>query len=586
MTTVNLEELTSGSGLTVSDDDFVGTQAESLPPVDLDFSCKGEGSNPETVVDISQDDKWIRIPVSGVDEWINKDGPADITRTAKVQFPMEWGGVSIVQFINGFRSQNGFEEQNDSYDKCRIYFWDDSPTTDNEWQIAHHGYVGGVGASDNGTGKFWVYDVADLMKGVAVSNGFNKPSLYTALEFAVRGTDENGNKVGIQNRTPWDIINYTVFGITDIPAQKKSNIRTEIPQTEDVAEQSEAVRSIGSQWAWESIINPLSETVGDAIDSLRSIIDKIALDSNKRFQINRHNMIDYMEWVTSLVDGRWWFEPFADAPVLVVDASAIRDGAATNSYDRRYFVDQQTVDDWRDVQEEARGAAMLEEAERRDDGISDDFITTTVAERDQADFQLGDTIPEDYLPPHNYNIFEQVRTLNNNALADIKPFNTLELYGEGTTFRERYSIFGLNDFSEASSVGAYTEEYPFVKVQYTPLLERASGYEYTAQPIESDNIFLDRAENAAIKEFRKHLAEETEGSITIKGEPYILPFDYIVSTPVCNETYENVNAQPIEWEVNGVHHKRHVGEQYSTDLTVSIAVEDRLINVESEYRET
>jgi hypothetical protein len=563
----------------ISDDGFNGTKHETLPPVDYDFSCKQEGSNPETVVDVSQDDEWIRIPVSGVDEWVNKDGPSDITRTAKVTFPMEWGGESIIQFVNGFRSQNGFLEQNDPFDKCRIYFWDKSPTADNAWQIAHHGYVGGVGPSDSGTAKFWVYDAADLMKGISVSQGFNQPSLSRALEFAVRGVDENGEEVGLESVDLWDEINYTVYGENSLPAQKKENIRSNLG---DSAENE--VDKFRQQWGWLTVTNPLASTIIDVADTLQSIINNVALDNNKRFQVNRHNMIDYMEWITSLLDARWWFEPFADAPLLVIDASSTRSGQAQNSYDRRYFVDTKAVEDWRDVQDEAREAAMTSEFEQRETDLTQEDIDS-ILNQDTEKFTLDD-VPSDFLPPHNYNIFEQVRTLDNDALADIKPFNTLELYGEGTTIRERYSLFDELNLSQASAVGAYTEEYPYVKVQYEPLIERANGFEYGTQPVESDKVFLNTAESAAIKEFRNHLAEETEGSIRIRGEPYIMPYDYIVSLPVCNETYENVNADPIEWEVNGVHHKRHVGEPYTTDLTVSIAVEDRHINVASEYRET
>lgn len=593
----------------ISDDNFVGTQADSLPDVEYDFSCKKGGSNPETVVDISQDDEWIRIPVSGVDEWVNKDGPSDITRTAKVQFPMEWGGVSIIQFINGFRSQNGFAQQNDPFDKCRIYFWDESPTSEDTWQIAHHGYVGGVGPSDNGTGKFWVYDLADLMKGIPVSESFNAPSLTTALEFAVRGTGKKG-KVGIQHRSPWEYINYTVYGTTDIPARKKSSIQEQLPEPDEEVNYSDAVASYASQWAWESVINPLSSTIGDAIEDLQRKINNISLDNKKTFQVNRHNMVDYIEWVTSLLDARWWFEPFDDAPVLVVDASAIRSKGGENSYDRRYFVDKQSVEKWKETQIEARVSSLIENGgvdgdissidvfevngEKRlvvsKEQENGDILAETIEinengiETIESELDDGEFIPDEYLPPHNYNIFEQVQTIDNNALVDMKPFNTLELYGKTTTYEERHRGFKFSvNYSESSSAAAYTEEYPKVTVQYEPLLKRANGYEYSTQPVETEHMYLDRAENAAIKEFRQHLAEATEGSITLKGEPYLLPFDYVVTMPVCNETYKNVDAEPIEWEVNGVHHKRHVGEQYTTELTVSIAIEDRLINVESEY---
>jgi len=127
-----------------SDDNFVGTDAETLPDADLDFSCKSAPRevHPEVVVDVKQGKDWVRIPVVSVEQWVNKDGPADMSRTAKVHFPMEWGERSIAEYINGFQSQNNLREQSDPYDECRIFFYDHEL---DEWVISHYGYVGGVG---------------------------------------------------------------------------------------------------------------------------------------------------------------------------------------------------------------------------------------------------------------------------------------------------------------------------------------------------------------------------------------------------------------------------------------------------------
>lgn len=244
-----------------------------------------------------------------------------------------------------------------------------------------------------------------------------------------------------------------------------------------------------------------------------------------------------MDWFTNLIDARWWFEPTANGPVLTVDATAYKEGSEEGNMERRYFVDEAVTDEWQKL--------------RRDNGKDDTYFTSA-------------------------------NTLNNNALVDIKPFNTLLLFGESETLRERYPF----QFGSSSAPAAMTSTYPWIKVQYKPLLERADGYEYSSTPIESDKSYLKQATEQARGEFRKHISEQTEGSMELRGEPHIMPFDYIVTVPTCNDTYRNANADPITWEVNGVKHIRRAGEQYKTELGVSIAVLDEHITVESEYRET
>jgi hypothetical protein len=158
----------------------------------------------------------------------------------------------------------------------------------------------------------------------------------------------------------------------------------------------------------------------------------------------------------------------------------------------------------------------------------------------------------------------------------------LEVFGES----QRADLRGDNNpYDDASSAGIPSEEYPYVKVQYGPLLDRANGFEFAPNPIESDKVIIDAAKQQAKNELRKHLEETTEGSLQLRGEPHIAPHDYIVTLPVCEDTYTNVEAEPVEFEVNAVKHERTATEQYTTELGVSIQVVDSKINViESEYR--
>lgn len=577
-----------------ADESFAGTSGPGLPEAALDFSCKADNEvvNPEVVVDVKQDisepkegmdrqreiandfgidttdseyfsnidEQWIRIPVTEVTEWINKDGPASMTRTARIKFPFEWGGQSIIKYINGFNSQNNLADQSDPYDECRIFFWDRDIE---EWVIAHYGYVGGVGPANdtNGMGKFWVYDPADLMKGIQVSKSWGQPSISSVLDFALRGIDDTGDPVGLERRSVFSKeIPISWTGKEDLPERKEQDVRENDPQGFTIK------------------IGPYKKEIDGLISDVfnffaEEFVDPL-LEGQKRFQLNRHNMVDMMEWFTNLIDARWWFEPSPDSPVLCIDASAYKSGANKGNYERRYFVDEHIQDSWQEQQQELR-------RQRAGDDFEGFGITTD--DEEIASEASGIITPQDdiadELPPHNYNVFGTVDTLNNTALVDIKPFNTLYLYGESVPVSERYP-----EQNNAASPGMYSEKFPWVKVTYAPLLERAGGYEYTAQPIESDKVTLDQAEQQAKKEFRHHVAEQTEGSLQLRGEPHIMPYDYLVTVPTCNDTYTNANATPMTWEVNGVKHTRKAGEPYTTELGVSVSVDESLLNVESEYR--
>lgn len=518
------------------DDSFAGFDAPELPPADLDFSVKEEPApvNPDVIVDIKEGNQWVRIPVTHTELFINKDGPSDITRTAKVEFPAEWGGQSISKYVNGFQAQNPQEDDaGNLYDQCRIFFRDQQ---DEQWQVVHYGYVGGVGpATDTGVFKFWCYDPADLMKGIQVSKSFGEPTIAQVMSFALDGTDENNRPVGVNQRSVFEGIKPYIAGVQEVKEQKEDN--------RDLGGEPIEGGDIGFS------IGPFQLNVTDLVDDIFDIVAGTEvtggiLSGQKRFQINRHNMVDLMDWFAAEVGGKWHFEPTPDGPVMFFDNTSSRGiEAPDGEIARRVFVEEAIID-----------AADIEE---------------------QGE---NETSPSGFT---DKDVFAPVDTTFNDALADIKPFNTLTLFGEATTARERYNT----RYGASAAPGFYTEEYPYVKLTYGPLLERAGGYEYSAPPVESDKVYLDQAQKEAIKEFRKHLAEETEGEIELKGEPHILPYDYLRTVPTCNETFQNADANPITYEVNAVKHVRSAGDRYKTTCRVALTFAEEDLTIESKYQD-
>lgn len=514
-----------------------------------DLSCKSDNppQEPEVRVDVRQGDQWVRIPVTSVELWINKDGPADVTRHAKVRFPTEWGGNDITQYINGLQAS---EERDDStaYDRCRIWFYDHET---NAYQIAHYGYIGGVGPSDTGVNKMMVYDPADLMRKIQVSKSFGDPTIAQVASFCVNGEDDNGNPVGLEQRSVFKNISYYIAGPQEVKNQKTD------------------MRDLGGAEPSKSDISIMGFNLSDYVDDIfdfyfGSEVTGGVLGGQKRFQFNRHNLVDVMDWFMSEIGGRWFFEPSPEGPILFIDnTNAQNEEGERNEdgdYARRLFIDD-----------------MIGLADRDEPGLAPN--------ESPSDQGFAGDISE-YTDRH---AFTTVDVIDNTAMYDIKPFNALELMGESRTFRERYGRAGGTmadeaNFGGAGSPGAYTEVFPYVKVTYPPLVERAGGYEYTAPAVESDKVYLDQAVRQAKKEFEKHLEEESEGSITIKGEPFIMPHDYIQVIPHCGDTFANTEVNPITYEVNRVKHKREAGSRYTTELGVSLVYDESLVEIEKEYR--
>lgn len=535
---MSAERITSGDGRGTS-----GTPQRR----DLDFSCKSDDppQESEVRVEVKEDGKWVRIPVTMCELSINKDGPADITRTAKVKFPLQWGGHDIAQYINGF---SGIDDN--EYDECRIWFYDGEPTDENHYEINHYGYIGSIGpAAETGVGKFWVYDPADLMRGIKVSETFEDPTIYQILDFVQNGYDDQGRPVGINHRTIFDNIGVYLAGEEEVRKTKEHlEQRREDGFGFGVDDEEDA------DW---SIETPDLPVVGsfqiDITNSFQDMIDYYfgtdvtegvwRWGSDKQFKLNRHNMVDLMNWFAERLEAKWHFEPTPEGPVLFFDntKSVRSDGQDKDEFSRREFFDRNIF------------------------GSLD-----SIGSGDPSDFE-------------NRDVFEPVDVIHNQALIDIKPINSLELLGEAHNPSDRTPNVR---HTVGTGMGAQTEEFPFVRLEHTNLVQNANGQTYEPSAVESDAERLEDAEVEAKKEFRKHLEEETEGNMVIKGDPYIMPYDYITVNPICRGTFSETDVPPIEYEVNSVTHRRTAEEPYKTKLGVSIKFSDSDINiVTSEYRE-
>jgi len=467
------------------------------------------------------DIEWHRIPIAGVEQWINKDGPAAINRTAKIT---AMNDVLVgrreyfpnVALIGGERSissdgpvedytldtyfdtmllNRDSDENSNPFVRGRIWMYDSEV---DEYILTHHGYIGGYGPTDSSlTRKFWIYDAADLLRDIPVGKEFENPTVRKLLNFVLSGEDDTGKDVGIENTTP--------FTVESVVFPSEGELASRTPQIEAIFETVGADGLFGSLSEEVSVEEGTDLFTGAFLNPFETLFEFIK-SYKRKFTRNRNNLVDVLSFLTELIQGVWYFEPTPDGIEL-----HLRAGTRSVDYGRE-FIDQTQTEE-------------------------NNKFTVSVKEND--------------------------------ALSDIKPINTISVNGDSI------GVFEDGD-TEASGPTVITgeeatESYPYVKLRYDPLYEAAGNVELGPTDVESDATSLDQAEKDAYDEFIAHIEETTEGRIELFGDPMPLPSDFITAVPACAGGTVVGNV-PIEYSINDVHHKKYAGEHFVTELGVHNAV--------------
>jgi len=475
---------------------------------------------------------WYRLPLNGVELWINKDGPAAINRSAKITafnnlnredvpaFPVV-DRNSVEDDVDLYSLDTYFdkmlfsdtEQNNDGFVRGRVWLYDD---TIEEYKLTHHGYVGSYGPTSNSLlRKFWIYDVADLARDIPVGKEFENATLSELIRFVLSGTDDAGKDVGIEKKTPFTVRNV-VFPSEDELASRtlqQFDLETILEGATDRIPIAE-------------IPSTLVERASDLLKAPQLLKEKFTEDT-KKFTRNRNNLVDVLNFIAKLIDGVWHFEPVQNGIKL-----HLRANWSDTDYGRE-FIDQTQTE-------------------------KENKFTVTVRE--------------------------------NTALSDIKPINTVSVNGESVQTLPS----GEKEASGPTVLTGetFTESYPHAKLRYDPFYEAAGGRELGPTDVRSDATDLETAEKQAYEEFIAHVEETTEGRIELFGDPMPLPYDFINAVPACLGQ-QVANREPIAYSINDVHHKRYAGEQFVTELGVHAKVEGSPVDgdgsnftIESEYKQT
>lgn len=147
----------------------------------------------------------------------------------------------------------------------------------------------------------------------------------------------------------------------------------------------------------------------------------------------------------------------------------------------------------------------------------------------------------------------QTRLGGNNALFEIHPINSVQVYG-----RSPRSVQGLK--IDQSSVPA--REFPVATAQHTGLLKRAGGTVLQPPIVESDAYTIEGVENVAKRELKRRLDGATGGDIDIDGRPDMLPYSSIEAKPMDGERY-GINVPSLKYEVERVRHHFPCTREYT-----------------------
>lgn len=533
--------------------------------------------------------RWIEIPTTSVEQWVEKGDAADIQRTAKVTFPSEWGTDDSTVLHNSPRQlvEGTSEDQSQPFTIARVWWQDNN----GDWILEHVGWVGGVGSTgDTGTSKLWIYDFAELLSSVPIGTSFKDPTVREALEEITKLTNDN-------SAIPVSDVQYIppeaeelqgkiqVPGAPDIhiedgeaisPSQSSNVLdgQYHVYETMNISEDTidqEELEGIGGftklepgttynatgtidtdQGDGENIIpdtEELGEIGGQLLDgdvggAIKNALTVDEETQKKKFEPNHDTLSDVYTWLGGKIDGNLHFEPKPNSVELIADVRT----------SRRVFAQNEVIQHY-------------DENPPEDHIFANDFLEDVFG----IEFDLS------------YSWQENVTVIKNDALFEMKPINTLKLRGATSKSLlvdddddgelEQAQFDGMT----VSGFGGSSKAFPAITVRVPSLYEAAEGVELSPEIVESDIGQLDEAEREAQKEMTEHLEEASEGEIILAGEPTIMPYDRVDAFEVCNGDVEYEQV-PVKYEVESVKHVKESGGRYKTILNVSIWANDKTMN--------
>ena len=260
--------------------DFLAAGSRRYPK-EWSKDCRSKQARVELLID----NRWVEIPTTEVDLWTKKSGNSDKNTTAKVKFPTEWAGQSVIDLIDTFRPEVG--ENNITY--CRIFLRE----IDEEWQIKHFGYCDNVGQTSNRrVSKMWIKDFDTVVDKMPITENFQ------------RG----------------DLESHIITLISRINDESLVRFADEAYHLVDPDELYDPPTGLDA-------VLPILASIVNGVGLFRGLL----LNRSHKFQSNRDSIKDVLDTLADENNAIWYFEPLEEGVQLVVD-TAQRGGQLTRSF--------------------------------------------------------------------------------------------------------------------------------------------------------------------------------------------------------------------------------------------------------------
>jgi len=171
-----------------------------------------------------------------------------------------------------------------------------------------------------------------------------------------------------------------------------------------------------------------------------------------------------------------------------------------------------------------------------------------------------------------------LKVVDNDALSELRPINTLVAKGDAKRSRRGAGIYEVKDDPEG--------EYAYAKVRHRALYERAGGTELESEHAEVDTYDKQTVVSEAKQRLKTRIDQASGGDMHTLPSAIVHPYDLVRAKPSCDGNSAS-DVPTVEYEIHRIHHEIRAGKPSQTVLDVGIrtSITEDLEVAEAGWRE-
>jgi len=154
-----------------------------------------------------------------------------------------------------------------------------------------------------------------------------------------------------------------------------------------------------------------------------------------------------------------------------------------------------------------------------------------------------------------------LKVMDNDALSELRPINTLVAKGDAKRSRRSAGIYEVKDDPEG--------EYAYAKVRHKALHDRAGGIELEGTHLEVDAFDKKTVVSEAKQHLKTRIDQASGGDMHTLPSAVVHPYDLVRAKPSCDGN-SATDVPAVEYEIHRVHHEIRSGAPSQTVLDVGI----------------